>query len=265
VRSASGAIVPFGSFATFRDTTGPDLVIRHNLYPAAPLNGNYLPSMSSGQALAAMEKLAAKALPPGFAYEWTDIAYQEKLASPAKALAVFLLAVIFVYLVLSAQYESWALPLTIILIVPMCLLAALIGIGLRGVPNNILVQIGLVVLIGLASKNAILIVEFARQLEDQGKDRFAAAIEACRLRLRPILMTSMAFILGVVPLVLASGAGAEMRQALGTTVFAGMIGVTMFGLIFTPLFYTVIRGLLIDLQAREARSKQPEQPPAAPL
>jgi HAE1 family hydrophobic/amphiphilic exporter-1 len=250
VRSASGAIVPFGSFTTFRDTTGPDLIIRHNLYPAAPLNGAYLPSMSSGQALVAMEKTAARALPQGFGYEWTDIAYQEKLASPAKALAVFALAVIFVYLVLSAQYESWALPLTIILIVPMCLLAALAGITLRGVPNNILVQIGLVVLIGLASKNAILIVEFARQLEDEGKDRFAAAIEACRLRLRPILMTSMAFILGVVPLVLASGAGAEMRQALGTTVFSGMIGVTLFGLIFTPVFYTVIRGLVLRRAAK---------------
>ena len=260
VRSASGAIVPFGSFATFRDTTGPDLVVRHNLYPAAPLNGNYLPQISSGQAIATMEKLAAKALPSGFGYEWTDIAYQEKLASPLQALAVFVLAVIFVYLVLSAQYESWALPLAIILIVPMCLLAALAGISLRGVPNNILVQIGLVVLIGLASKNAILIVEFARQLEDQGKDRFAAAIEACRLRLRPILMTSMAFILGVVPLVVASGAGAEMRQALGTTVFSGMIGVTLFGLIFTPVFYVVIRGALQRLSSQNAQVATTDAP-----
>lgn len=244
VRTPQGAIVPLGSFASFRDSAGPDLVIRHNLTPAAPLNGNYLPFISSGEAIKTMETVAAQRLPPGYSFEWTDIAFQEKLVSPGKALAIFGLAIIFVYLVLSAQYESLALPITIILIVPMCLLAALAGITARGIPNNILVQIGLVVLIGLASKNAILIVEFARQLEAQGQDRFSAAIEACRLRLRPILMTSMAFILGVIPLVIASGAGSEMRQALGTTVFAGMIGVTGFGLLFTPVFYTAIRGYL---------------------
>ena len=189
-----------------------------------------------------MEKLAAQTLPEGFSYEWTTLAYQQ-LRAGSTAIFAFMLAVVFVFLVLAAQYESLTLPLAVILIVPMCLVAAITGVILRGQDNNILTQVGFIVLIGLAAKNAILIVEFARQLEDHGRDRWAAAAEAARLRLRPILMTSLAFILGVVPLVWATGAGAELRQTLGTAVFAGMIGVTIFGLIFTPVFYVISRWL----------------------
>ncbi|MGE0667171.1 MAG: efflux RND transporter permease subunit [Sphingomonadales bacterium] len=242
-RSATGAMVPLGSLVTFRDVTGPDRVPRYNLYQAIEVNGDVMPGFSSGQAIAAMGKLAEERLPDGIGYEWTELAYQQTQAANTAAF-IFVLSVLFVFLALCAQYESWTLPFAIILIVPMCLLSAVGGVMLRGMDNNILTQIGFVVLIGLASKNAILIVEFARALEDQGRDRFQAAIEACRLRLRPILMTSFAFILGVVPLVIASGAGAEMRQALGTAVFFGMLGVTVFGLLFTPVFYVVIRGLV---------------------
>jgi multidrug efflux pump subunit AcrB len=191
-----------------------------------------------------MEKLADEVLPDGIRYEWTEIAYQQKSTGDTAVLA-FLLAVVFVFLLLAAQYESWTLPLSIILIVPMCLLSAISGVYIAGMDNNILTQIGLVVLIGLASKNAILIVEFAKELEDQGRDMWQAAVEAARLRLRPILMTSFAFILGVVPMVIAEGAGAEMRQALGVAVFSGMIGVTLFGLIFTPVFYVLCRKLAL--------------------
>jgi multidrug efflux pump subunit AcrB len=217
-------------------------VLRYNLYPAAELQGAAAPGHSTGQALAAMENLAASELPDGFAFEWTELALQEKLAGNS-GLLVFAAAAIFVYLLLSAQYESWSLPLAVILIVPMCLLAAVSGLLLRGMDVNILAQVGFVVLVGLAAKSAILIVEFARQAEAEGQDRFAAAVEAARTRLRPILMTSFAFILDVVPLAIASGAGAEMRQSLGTAVFFGMLGVTLFGLVFTPVFYVVVRGL----------------------
>jgi multidrug efflux pump subunit AcrB len=189
-----------------------------------------------------MQQLAARTLPSGFSYEWTNLAFQQLRAANTAAFA-FVLAVVFVFLVLAAQYESLTLPLAVILIVPMCLVASITGVLLRGQDNNILTQVGFVVLIGLAAKNAILIVEFAKRLEDQGRDRFAAAAEAARLRLRPILMTSLAFIFGVVPLAWATGAGAELRQALGTAVFAGMIGVTAFGLIFTPAFYVICRWL----------------------
>ena len=240
-RSANDAIVPLGTIATFDQVAAPDRVPRYNLYPAAEIDGDTIPGFSSGQAIGAMERLADQVLPDGIDFEWTDLAYQQKQAGNT-ALFIFPLAVLFVFLVLAAQYESWSLPLSIILIVPMCLSAALAGVALRGMDNNILTQIGFVVLVGLASKNAILIVEFARQLEAEGRDRFAAAVEACRLRLRPILMTSFAFILGVVPLLIASGAGAEMRQALGTAVFFGMLGVTAFGLLFTPVFYVLVRG-----------------------
>ena len=198
--------------------------------------------VSSGDTLDAMEDLAAKILPDGIGYEWTEIAYQQKSTGDTAVIA-FLLAVVFVFLLLAAQYESWTLPLSIVLIVPMCLLSAITGIYIAGMENNILTQIGLVVLVGLASKNAILIVEFASTLEKEGRDMWEAAIEAARLRLRPILMTSFAFILGVLPMVLAEGPGAEMRQALGVTVFSGMIGVTFFGLIFTPVFYVLFRKL----------------------
>jgi len=240
-RNDSGQMVPIGSVATFRDITGPYRVPRYNLYPAAELQGNSAPGYSTGTALAAVERLAKERLPDGFGYEWTELAYQERLVGDT-GLLVFGASVIFVFLVLAAQYESWALPLSVVLIVPMCLLAGVSGLLLRGLDVNILAQIGFIVLIGLAAKNAILIVEFARQAEAQGSDRIAAAVQAARTRLRPILMTSFAFIFGVVPLAIATGAGAEMRQSLGTAVFFGMLGVTGFGLIFTPMFYVVVRG-----------------------
>ena len=241
-RNDKGQMVPIGSVAQFRDITGPYRVPRYNLYPAAEVQGSVLPGYSTGYALAAMEKLAADRLPDGFGFDWTDLAYQQKLAGNT-GLLVFGASIVFVFLVLAAQYESWSLPLAVILIVPMCLLAAVSGLLLRGMDVNILAQVGFVVLVGLAAKNAILIVEFARQAEDEGKDRFDAAVQAARTRLRPILMTSFAFIFGVVPLAIATGAGAEMRQSLGTAVFFGMLGVTGFGLIFTPVFYVVVRGL----------------------
>jgi hydrophobe/amphiphile efflux-1 (HAE1) family protein len=242
VRNASGGTVPLGSFTRLSDMTGPYRVPRYNLYPAAELDGQPAPGFSQGQAIDTMQKIARETLPGGFSYEWTTLAYQQIKAGNTAAFA-FVLGVVFVFLVLAAQYESLTLPLAVILIVPMCLVASISGVLLRGQDNNILTQVGFVVLIGLAAKNAILIVEFARQLEDQGRDRLAAAVEAARLRLRPILMTSLAFIFGVVPLVWATGAGAELRQALGTAVFAGMIGVTVFGLIFTPVFYVLCRRL----------------------
>jgi hydrophobe/amphiphile efflux-1 (HAE1) family protein len=241
-KSTSGAMIPLGSVVTFRDVTGPTRVARYNLYPAAELQGAPIPGVSSGQAIASMEQLAERELPYGFSYEWTELALQEKLAGNT-AMIAFSLAVVFVFLLLAAQYESLTLPLAVVLIVPMCLLAAITGVIFRGLDNNILVQIGFVVLIGLAAKNAILIVEFAKQGEEAGLSRMEAAVQAARTRLRPILMTSFAFILGVLPLVLAEGAGAEMRQALGTAVFSGMVGVTLFGLLFTPVFYVVCRWL----------------------
>src|SRR5229473_659742 len=242
VRNSSGNTVPLGSFTTVSDVTGPYRVPRYNLYPAAELDGVPAPGYSQGQAIQTMQQLAAQTLPPGFSYEWTTLAYQQIRAGNTAVFA-FVLAVVFVFLVLAAQYESLTLPLAVILIVPMSLIASITGVLLRGQDNNILTQVGFIVLIGLAAKNAILIVEFAKQLEDQGRDRWAAAVEAARLRLRPILMTSLAFIFGVVPLAWAIGAGFELRQTLGTAVFSGMIGVTLFGLIFTPVFYVVTRWL----------------------
>jgi len=247
-RSTNGDMVPIGSIATFKDITGPHRVPRYNLYPAAEVQGAKLPGLSTGESLAKVEALAEKVLPDGFGFEWTEIALQQKLAGDT-ALFAFGLAVVFVFLLLAALYESWALPLAVILIVPMCLLASVVGLNLRGMESNILAQVGFVVLIALAAKNAILIVEFAKQGEEAGLTPAEAAIEAARTRLRPILMTSFAFILGVVPLMIASGAGAEMRQALGTTVFAGMVGVTFFGLVFTPTFYMACRWLADRLRA----------------
>lgn len=241
-RSATGAMVPLASVMTLRNDSGPYRVTRYNLYPAAELQGDTQRGYSSGQSLASMEQLAAKILPAGFSYEWTEIAHEQKQAGNT-GVVVFGLAVVFVFLLLAAQYESMALPLAIILIVPMCLLAAILGVNLMGGDNNILTQIGLVVLVGLAAKNAILIVEFARQAEDEGLNYYAAAERAAHQRLRPILMTSIAFILGVLPLVISTGPGAEMRQALGIAVFFGMIGVTIFGLLFTPAFYVISRKL----------------------
>jgi HAE1 family hydrophobic/amphiphilic exporter-1 len=239
-RNAQGEMVPLGSVASFQDRTGPYRVSRYNLYPAAEIQGSTGPGFSSGDALSAMEQLAAAGLPDGFAYEWTELAYQERQASDT-TLIVFGAAVLFVFLVLAAQYESWSLPISVVLIVPMCLLAAVTGLILRNFAVDVLAQIGFVVLVGLAAKNAILIVEFAKQAEQAGSSPVEAAVSAARVRLRPILMTSFAFILGVVPLVIATGAGAEMRQSLGTAVFSGMLGVTFFGLIFTPVFYVVVR------------------------
>ena len=250
-RSVTGDMVPLGAVASFREITGPYRVPRYNLFPAAEVQGATLPGFSTGQAIAAMEKIVAANLPPGFGFEWTEIALQEKVAGNTAAIA-FGLAVVFVFLLLAAQYESVLLPLAVILIVPMCLLAAISGVLLRGMDNNILTQIGFVVLIGLAAKNAILIVEFAKQAEEQGANRWDAAVQAARTRLRPILMTSFAFILGVVPLMLATGAGAEMRQALGTAVFFGMLGVTLFGLLFTPVFYVLVRWIGTRGAARRA-------------
>jgi HAE1 family hydrophobic/amphiphilic exporter-1 len=232
------------------------------MYTSVPVQGDTARAISSGTGLTAMEGIARQALPEGMSFEWTEIAFQER-ATGNTAIFIFALSVLFVFLVLSAQYESWALPLAIILIVPMSVLAALLGVMLRGQDNNILTQIGLVVLVGLAAKNAILIVEFAKQAEEEGKNPVDAVVEAARLRLRPILMTAFAFILGVVPLVIATGPGAEMRQALGTAVFSGMLGVTFFGLFLTPVFYVAIRALVLWLGRRKTppRAEEPEAVP----
>ncbi|MBM3104077.1 efflux RND transporter permease subunit [Pseudomonas sp. V1] len=254
VRNEAGAMLPLSSFVTVSPSSGPDRVIRYNGYPSADITGGAMPGVSSGQAVAVMERLAKELLPEGMSVEWTDLTYQQKLAGDS-ALFIFPLCVLLAYLILAAQYNSWLLPLAVLLIVPMCLLSAIIGVWLVDGDNNVFVQIGLVVLVGLAAKNAILIVEFARTLEAQGASVLEAVIEACRLRLRPILMTSLAFIAGVVPLVLASGAGAEMRQAMGVAVFAGMLGVTVFGLFLTPVFYVVIRGLTARFERYKAKSQ----------
>nr|WP_314543180.1 multidrug efflux RND transporter permease subunit [uncultured Massilia sp.] len=241
-RSANGAMVPLSTLATVEETYGPELVTRYNGYTAADLSGAPAPGYSSSQAMAAVERIARQTLPPGIEFEWTDLTYQQIIAGDS-ALWIFPLCVFLVFLVLAAQYESLTLPLAVILIVPMSILSALAGVWLTKGDNNIFTQIGLVVLVGLASKNAILIVEFARELELAGRGTMAAVVEACRLRLRPILMTSLAFIMGVVPLVLAHGAGAEMRHAMGVSVFFGMLGVTLFGLFLTPVFYVALRRL----------------------
>ncbi|WP_141057760.1 efflux RND transporter permease subunit [Stenotrophomonas rhizophila] len=240
VRNAAGQMLPLSSFVTVTPSSGPDRVIHYNGYPSADISGGAPPGVSSGQVVAVMERLAKEVLPEGVSFEWTELTYQQKLAGDA-ALYIFPLCVLLAYLILAAQYNSWLLPLSVLLIVPMCLLSAIAGVWLMGGDNNVFVQIGLIVLVGLAAKNAILIVEFARTLEAEGWDTVDAVVEACRLRLRPIVMTSLAFIAGVVPLVLATGAGAEMRQAMGIAVFAGMLGVTIFGLFLTPVFYVLIR------------------------
>jgi multidrug efflux pump subunit AcrB len=241
-KNSAGEMVLLGSVMDFKDTAGPDRVPRYNLYPAAEIQGETAPGTSSTTALAIMKDLADRVLPSGISFEWTDLSLQESTGGNA-GLLVFPICVLFVYLVLAAQYGSWSLPLAVILIVPMCILAGLIGVRLMSLDVNVLTQIGFVVLVGLAAKNAILIVEFARDIEATGKSTVDAVVEACHLRLRPILMTSFAFILGVLPLVVTSGAGSEMRQAVGVAVFFGMIGVTLFGLIFTPAFYVLIRKL----------------------
>jgi len=243
VANAQGQMVPLGSVLKVKQSYGPDQVTHYNGYPAADINGSAAPGVSAGEAVQRMEAIAAATLPNGIGAEWTELTYQQKLAGNT-AVFVFPLCVLLVYLVLAAQYESWSLPLVIILIVPMVLVSAIAGVWLTRGDTNVFTQIGLLVLVGLACKNAILIVEFARDLERQGVDRLSAALQASRIRLRPILMTSFAFIMGVIPLVVASGAGAEMRHVMGVAVFSGMLGVTFFGLLFTPLFYVVIRGLV---------------------
>jgi multidrug efflux pump len=253
VRSASGEMIPLSSLMRISDTYGPDRVQRYNAYVAADINAGPAPGYSSGQAQAALERIAKETLPKGVTYEWTELTYQDILAGNTMVY-VFPLCVLLVFLVLAAQYESWTLPLAVILIVPMSILCALIGVKVTGGDNNIFTQIALFVLVGLASKNAILIVEFARELEDHGRTIVEAALEACRLRLRPILMTSIAFIMGVLPLVFSHGAGAEMRHAMGVAVFAGMLGVTFFGLFLTPVFYVLLRTLAKRFEKKSAAS-----------
>jgi multidrug efflux pump len=242
VRSMSGEMVPLGSVLKVSQSYGPDRAMRYNLYPTADINGGPNFGVSSGQAQAEIERILKETLPKGMDFEWTDLTYQQILAGNT-ALFIFPLCVLLVFLVLAAQYESLVLPLVVILIVPVVLTCGIIGVWLTGGDNNVFTQIGLIVLVGLACKNAILIVEFARELEMAGRNIVEAALEASRLRLRPILMTSFAFIMGVVPLVISSGAGAEMRHAIGITVFSGMLGVTFLGLILTPMFYVLLRTL----------------------
>ena len=252
-RNKQGGMVPLGSIAKVEEITGPDKITRYNMYPAAEINGGTLPGISSGQAIDIMSKQLDTELPPGFSFEWTELSLQQVLAGNV-AMLVFPLSVIFVFLALAAQYESWSLPFAVILIVPMCILSSMTGIWLAGMDNNIFTQVGFIVLVGLASKNAILIVEFAKRRQESGISPFAAAVEASRIRLRPILMTSFAFIMGVFPLVIAEGAGAESRQVLGTAVFSGMIGVTVFGLLLTPVFYVAIQTLVQRFKSRKQPS-----------
>ena len=251
VRSDKGEMIPLSSLMRVKDSYGPDRVQRYNAYVAADLNGGPAPGISSGEAQAEMDKILKETLPKGISYEWTDLTFQDILSGNTMIL-VFPLCVLLVFLVLAAQYESWTLPLAVILIVPMSILCALTGVKLTHGDNNVFTQIALFVLVGLASKNAILIVEFARELEEHGRSTLQAALEACRLRLRPILMTSIAFIMGVVPLVFSHGAGSEMRHAMGVAVFAGMLGVTFFGLFLTPVFYVLLRTLAKRLAHKPA-------------
>ncbi|MEO8603415.1 MAG: efflux RND transporter permease subunit, partial [bacterium] len=255
-RNTLGGMVPLGSVLNLEWRNGPDRVVRYNMYPSAEVNGDAASGGSLGTATEVMQDLANQDLAPGFGIAWTDLAYQAQLAGNT-ALLIFPLCVLFVFLVHAAEYESWSLPLAIILIAPMCLPFALLGLWVRGIDNNLIAQVGFVVLIGLAAKNAVLIVEFAKQQEEHGLDWFAAAVEACRLRLRPILMTSFAFILGVLPLARATGAGAEMRRALGTTVFSGMLGVTILGLFLTPVFYVTLRRIVNWRAARPGATGAP--------
>jgi hydrophobe/amphiphile efflux-1 (HAE1) family protein len=263
-RNALGEMVPIGTVARLRDTTIPYRVPRYNLFPAAEVQGVAAPGVATGTALHRMEELAQQVLPPGIGFEWTEIAYQQEQKGTPTVL-VFGAAALFVFLVLAAKYESWKLPLAVVLIVPMCLLASVSGLLFRGMSIDILAQIGFVVLVGLAAKNAILIVEFAQQAQDAGSSATDAAVHAARTRLRPILMTSFAFVLGVAPLVVATGAGAEMRQSLGTAVFFGMLGVTGFGLIFTPAFYTLVRRIgVLSHSAPAALNSRGQEHPAHP-
>ena len=256
VRNAAGQMIPITSLVEIKDSYGPDRVSHYNSFTTAEINSGPAPGVSSGQAEEAMTRILKETLPRGMTFEWTELKYQQILAGNT-AIYIYPLCLLLVFLVLAAQYESLRLPLAIILIVPTCLLSAMLGVMLKGGDNNIFTQIGLIVLVGLACKNAILIVEFAREKQLHGMSAAEAALEACRLRLRPILMTSIAFIAGVYPLVVSTGAGSEMRQAMGTAVFAGMIGVTIFGLFLTPVFYFLL------MKWGEDRRK-PAEPPVPP-
>jgi len=258
-RNSRGEMVPLGSVLTVKDSFGPDRTMHYNAYPTADINGQASKGHSSGEAVSALEKVAAEVLPNGMKIEWTELTYQQILAGNTMAY-IFPICILLVFLVLAAQYESWSLPLVVILIVPMCLLSAIAGVWITDGDNNVFTQIGLIVLVGLACKNAILIVEFAKAMQEEGADRFTAIREACRLRLRPILMTSFAFIMGVIPLVRSEGAGSEMRKSMGVAVFAGMLGVTFFGLLLTPVFYVAIRGFI----ERKNPAKTPEPTPSHP-
>jgi hydrophobe/amphiphile efflux-1 (HAE1) family protein len=252
-RNLQGGMVPLGSLVDVKPIVGPDKITRYNMYPAAEINGSTLPGVSSGQAIEIMDKVLDAKLPPGFGFEWTELSLQQVLAGNV-AMLVFPLSVVFVFLALAAQYESWSLPFAVILIVPMCILSSMAGVWLRDMDNNIFTQVGFIVLVGLASKNAILIVEFAKRRQEEGLDRFEAAIEASGIRLRPILMTSFSFIMGVFPLVIAEGAGSESRRILGTAVFSGMAGVTLFGLLLTPVFYVTVQGLVQRLSSSRRKT-----------
>ena len=257
VRNSSGQMIPVGTLVDVRDTIGPQTIARYNLYPAATITGQAAPGYSSGQALSLMEQMARNKLSPTMGYEWTGISYQEKKVS-GETYLVFALAVTMVFLVLAAQYESWTSPLAVILVAPLAVLGSVIAVTVRGMPNDVYTQIGIVLLIALASKNAILIVEFARVQHARGKPLAQAAIDAAELRYRPILMTSFAFILGVVPLVFAQGAGAASRRALGTAVFGGMISATLLALLFVPVFFVVVEGASERwMRVRRTRTQPP--------
>jgi multidrug efflux pump subunit AcrB len=253
VANSKGDMIPLATLMRVRDTSGPLMLLRYNMYSATAITGNFAPGTSSGEGIELMQNISDEYLPKAMARDWTELIYMQLLAGNT-AMYVFALAVVFVFLVLAAQYESWKLPMAVILVVPMCLLCSVVGVSIARMDINIFTQIGFVVLVGLASKNAILIVEFAKQQSESGVERFKATTEACRLRLRPILMTSFAFILGVVPLVIATGAGAEMRRTLGIAVFSGMLGVTFFGIFLTPIFYYTLT----------AFGKRPQNAAAAP-
>ena len=249
-------MIPLGTLATIRKTLGPQIVPRYNLYPSATINGAAAPGVSSGQALEIMEQLAAAKLPNSMGYEWTGMSFQEKRVG-SQAIYVFALGVLMVYLVLAAQYESWLMPAAVIMVVPLALLGTVIAVSARGMDNNIYTQIGIVLIIALASKNAILIVEFARELRANGRSTIESAIEASRMRFRPILMTSFAFILGIVPLLYATGAGAASRRALGTAVFGGMIAATVLAVFFVPVFYVLMQRLSEFGRTRTNRDSEP--------
>ncbi len=251
VRNDKGQMVPLGAVAKVESRGGPFVITRYNMYPAVSINGASLPGMSSGDVIEKVDDLADKQLPSSMGYEWTDLMYLQLLAGNTTAF-VFGGAVVLVFLVLAGQYESWSLPLAVILVVPMCILCSVVGVFLAKMDINVFTQIGFVVLVGLASKNAILIVEYAKAKRESGLPRREATLQACRLRLRPIMMTSFAFILGVVPLMISSGAGAEMRRTLGTAVFSGMLGVTLFGIFLTPVFYYVIQWFSDRRMAKKA-------------